>query len=54
VLNHPEIGALYLGGAVSDTQTPEAKAAEERAAEPDPQSAANGTVSNGTSPGAAR
>jgi branched-chain amino acid transport system ATP-binding protein len=50
VLNHPEIGALYLGGAVSDQQTPEAKAAEERAAEPDkPKSAANGTA-----PGAAR
>jgi ABC-type branched-subunit amino acid transport system ATPase component len=50
VLNHPEIGALYLGGAVSDQQTPEVKAAEERAAEPDqPQSAANGTA-----PGAAR
>jgi branched-chain amino acid transport system ATP-binding protein len=55
VLNHPEIGALYLGGAVSDKQTPETKAAEERAAEPDqPQSAANGPVSNGTAPGAAR
>jgi ABC-type branched-subunit amino acid transport system ATPase component len=50
VLNHPEIGALYLGGAVSDSQTPETKAAEVRAAEPDqPQSAANGTA-----PGAAR
>jgi ABC-type branched-subunit amino acid transport system ATPase component len=59
VLNHPEIGALYLGGAVSDEQTPEARAAEARAAEtavtetpaakPDPQSAANGTA-----PGAAR
>ena len=50
VLNHPEIGALYLGGAVSDQQTPEAKLAEELAAEPDqPQSAANGTA-----PGAAR
>jgi branched-chain amino acid transport system ATP-binding protein len=59
VLNHPEIGALYLGGAVSDQQTPEARAAEaraaetpateQRAAEPDPQSAANGTA-----PGAAR
>ena len=57
VLNHPEIGALYLGGAVTDKETPEAKAAEARAAdtdtpaaEPDqPQSAANGTA-----PGAAR
>lgn len=57
VLNHPEIGALYLGGAVTDKETPEAKAAEARAAdtdtpaaEPDqPQSAANGT-----GPGAAR
>jgi len=49
VLNHPEIGALYLGGAVADKQTPETKAAEERAAEPDAQSA-----SNGTAPGAAR
>jgi branched-chain amino acid transport system ATP-binding protein len=59
VLNHPEIGALYLGGAVSDQQTPEARAAEARAAEPpatetpaaepDAQSAANGTA-----PGAAR
>ncbi len=59
VLNHPEIGALYLGGAVSDQETPEARAAEARAAEtagtearaaePDPQSAANGTA-----PGAAR
>ncbi len=54
VLNHPEIGALYLGGAVSDQQTPEAQAAEARAAEtaaaePDPQSAANGTA-----PGTAR
>jgi branched-chain amino acid transport system ATP-binding protein len=59
VLNDPEIGALYLGGAVSDEQTPEARAAEARAAEtavtetpaakPDPQSAANGTA-----PGAAR
>ena len=64
VLNHPEIGALYLGGAVSDTQTPETRAAEKRAAEPDPQSAADGPVSdgpvsdgpvsNGTAPGAAR
>ncbi len=54
VLNHPEIGALYLGGAVSDTQTPEAKAAEARAAEPDSPSAANGSASNGTAPGAAR
>jgi ABC-type branched-subunit amino acid transport system ATPase component len=64
VLNHPEIGALYLGGAVTDKETPEAKAAEARAAdtdtdtpaaEPDqPQSAANGPVSNGTAPGAAR
>ena len=60
VLNHPEIGALYLGGAVSDIQTPEAKIAEERAAEPDqPESAtdgsvSNGPVSNGTGPGAAR
>jgi hypothetical protein len=50
VLNHPEIGALYLGGAVSDKETPETKIAEERAAEPDqPESAANGT-----GPGAAR
>jgi ABC-type branched-subunit amino acid transport system ATPase component len=59
VLNHPEIGALYLGGAVSDQETPEARAAEARAAgtaatetraaEPDSQSAANGTA-----PGAAR
>ena len=52
VLNHPEIGALYLGGAVSDAQTPEVRAAEERAAEPDlagPHSAANGTA-----PGTAR
>jgi branched-chain amino acid transport system ATP-binding protein len=54
VLNHPEIGALYLGGAVSDKETPETKIAEERAAEPDAQSASNGPVSNGTSPGAAR
>jgi len=52
MLNHPEIGALYLGGAVSDAQTPEVRAAEERAAEPDlagPHSAANGTA-----PGTAR
>ncbi len=50
VLNHPEIGALYLGGAVSDKETPETKIAEERAPEPDqPESAANGT-----GPGAAR
>ena len=52
VLNHPEIGALYLGGAVSGAQTPEVRAAEERAAEPDlaePHSAANGTA-----PGTAR
>jgi ABC-type branched-subunit amino acid transport system ATPase component len=55
VLNHPEIGALYLGGAVSDKETPEAKLAEERAAEPDqPESATDGSVSNGTGPGAAR
>jgi branched-chain amino acid transport system ATP-binding protein len=59
VLNHPEIGALYLGGAVSDKETPETKIAEERAAEPDAQSASNGPVSNGpvsngTGPGAAR
>jgi len=33
VLNHPEIGALYLGGAVSDQETPETKAAEARAGE---------------------
>jgi len=40
VLNHPEIGALYLGGAVSDQQTPETRAAEKLAAEPDqPESA---------------
>ena len=50
VLNHPEIGALYLGGAVTDKATPETKIAEERVAEPDqPESAANGT-----GPGAAR
>ena len=51
VLNHPEIGALYLGGAVSDAQTPEVRVAEERAAEPEaePHSAANGTA-----PGTAR
>jgi branched-chain amino acid transport system ATP-binding protein len=60
VLNHPEIGALYLGGAVSDKQTPETRAAEKLAAEPDqPESAAsggvpNGTMTNGTGPGAAR
>jgi ABC-type cobalamin/Fe3+-siderophores transport system ATPase subunit len=65
VLNHPEIGALYLGGAVTDKATPETKAAEKLAAEPDqPESAANGPVSNGpvsngpvsngTAPGAAR
>jgi ABC-type branched-subunit amino acid transport system ATPase component len=54
VLNHPEIGALYLGGAVSDKETPETKAAEQRASEPDAQSASDGTVSNGTGPGAAR
>jgi ABC-type cobalamin/Fe3+-siderophores transport system ATPase subunit len=60
VLNHPEIGALYLGGAVSDQQTPETRAAEKLAAEPDqPESAANdsvpnGTITNGTGPGAAR
>ena len=29
VLNHPEIGALYLGGAVTDKATPETKSAEE-------------------------
>ncbi len=49
VLNHPEIGALYLGGAVADKPTPETEAAEQRAAEPDPQPAPNGTA-----PGAAR
>jgi ABC-type branched-subunit amino acid transport system ATPase component len=49
VLNHPEIGALYLGGAVADKETPETRAAEKLAAEPDPQSTANGT-----GPGAAR
>ncbi len=55
VLNHPEIGALYLGGAVTDKATPETRAAEKLAAEPDqPESAANGPVSNGTGPGAAR
>jgi ABC-type branched-subunit amino acid transport system ATPase component len=48
VLNHPEIGALYLGGAVTDKATPETRAAEKLAAEPDqPESAANGPVSNG-------
>jgi branched-chain amino acid transport system ATP-binding protein len=50
VLNHPEIGALYLGGAVSDAQTPEVRAAEERAAEPDQPH----TAANGTAPGNAR
>ena len=55
VLNHPEIGALYLGGAVTDKATPETRAAEKLAAEPDqPESAANGSVSNGTGSGAAR
>ncbi len=55
VLNHPEIGALYLGGAVTDKATPETRAAERLAAEPDqPESTANGSVSNGTAPGAAR
>jgi ABC-type branched-subunit amino acid transport system ATPase component len=52
VLNHPEIGALYLGGAVSDAETPQARVAEARAAAvdpPAPQSAANGTA-----PGTAR
>ncbi|HEV3294283.1 MAG TPA: ABC transporter ATP-binding protein, partial [Streptosporangiaceae bacterium] len=39
VLNHPEIGALYLGGAVSDQETPETRAAEARAAEPGPAAA---------------
>ena len=34
VLEHPEIGELYLGGAVSDQETPEARAAEARAAGP--------------------
>ena len=51
VLNHPEIGALYLGGAVSGAQTPEVKAAEQRAAEPDP---AEHSAANGTAPGTAR
>jgi ABC-type branched-subunit amino acid transport system ATPase component len=63
VLNHPEIGALYLGGGVSDAPTPETRAAEALAAEPDPDApgpAGAGPVSpaqpsaNGTAPGAAR
>ncbi|HTT53039.1 MAG TPA: ABC transporter ATP-binding protein [Streptosporangiaceae bacterium] len=54
VLNHPEIGALYLGGAVSDQQTPEVRAAEARAAGPDSPSAASGSAANGTAPGPAR
>jgi branched-chain amino acid transport system ATP-binding protein len=52
VLNHPEIGALYLGGAVSDTETPEVRAAEARAAVGHP--AAPQSAANGTAPGAAR
>jgi branched-chain amino acid transport system ATP-binding protein len=52
VLNHPEIGALYLGGAVSDQETPEAQAAEARAAEPGPAAPETPAPSaNGTGPG---
>jgi branched-chain amino acid transport system ATP-binding protein len=52
VLNHPEIGALYLGGAVSDQETPETRAAEARAAEPGPAAAEPPEPSaNGTGPG---
>jgi branched-chain amino acid transport system ATP-binding protein len=51
VLNHPEIGALYLGGAVSDAATPEVRAAEARAAD---HAAGARPAANGTAPGAAR
>ena len=58
VLNHPEIGALYLGGAVSDAPTPETRAAETLAAEPDPAGPDPAEPAqpsaNGTAPGTAR
>jgi ABC-type branched-subunit amino acid transport system ATPase component len=51
VLNHPEIGALYLGGAVSDKETPETRAAGARAAAAGP--AGSPSAANGTAPGSA-
>jgi ABC-type branched-subunit amino acid transport system ATPase component len=52
VLNHPEIGALYLGGAVSDQETPEAREAEAREGEPGPAAPETAAPSaNGTGPG---
>jgi len=54
VLNHPEIGALYLGGAVSGAQTPEVRAAELRAAGPDLAGPHSAPAANGTAPGTAR
>jgi len=56
VLEHPEIGALYLGGAVSD-EKPAAAAGGDPVSGPDSgpaSSAANGSAANGTAPGAAR
>jgi ABC-type branched-subunit amino acid transport system ATPase component len=52
VLNHPEIGALYLGGAVSDRETPETRAAGAQGAAAGP--ADSQPAANGTAPGTAR
>jgi hypothetical protein len=57
VLHHPEIGALYLGGAVtappgSGTPAPDAPAAvpDAGAAAPDPGVAGSESAANGTAP----
>ena len=52
VLNHPEIGALYLGGAVSDKATPEP--GRETGRRDGPPSRTSESAANGTAPGAAR